>query len=150
MIIPESVAEELRAQRHHEPGLAQIFDAEWITIDRSDDVDFLAAFASYEQRLVQGRSNRGECGVLALGKVRGYELVIDDGHARQIASEEADGQGLRVIVTLTLLCDAIRQGQLTVPMVESLADDLLEGEYHLPFRRGGFRAWAMREGLVDP
>jgi len=36
-----------------------------------------------------------------------------------------------------------------VSMVESLADDLLSGTYHLPFEPGGFRNWAAGQGLID-
>lgn len=49
--------------------------------------------------------------------------------------------------TLALLCDAIRDNLLTVPLVSAVADDLLENEYRLPFGPGGFAGWAEREGL---
>lgn len=104
------------------------------------------AFADYERRLAVGEVNRGECGVLALGKSCGYEVVIDDGAARTIAEEE----GLNVTATLPLLCRAIREMKLTVPMVEALADDLITGEYYLPFERGDFRMWALEQGLIEP
>lgn len=94
--------------------------------------------------MVAGK-NRGECGVLALGKVRGYEVVLDDRVARTIAEED----GLRVTSTLSLLCHAIRAKQLTVAMVEALADDLLAGDYYLPFPAGSFRRWALEEGHLD-
>lgn len=35
-------------------------------------------------------------------------------------------------------------------MVEALADDLISGEYHLPFGSGGFRTWALEQGLIEP
>ena len=38
---------------------------------------------------------------------------------------------------------------LTTVMVEALADDLLEGEYFLPFGRGGFRGHVLEHGLLD-
>lgn len=78
VIVPESVELELLERRHTHPSLAQIFDADWISIDRSEDILFLSAFAGYEKRLVANRRNRGECGVLALGKTRGHQLVLDD------------------------------------------------------------------------
>ncbi len=34
-------------------------------------------------------------------------------------------------------------------MVEALADDLPEGEYFLPFTRGGFRQHVLENGLLD-
>lgn len=145
VVIPESVYLEISDQARQVSSLHQVLEASWIEVDRSEDLDFLAAFATYENRLAVGRMNRGECGVLALGKVRGYEIVLDDQAARSIASDE----GIPVTATLPLLCTAIRDGQLTVPMVEKLADDLLSGDYFLPFGRGGFRQWALEQGLVD-
>lgn len=59
-------------------------------------------------------------------------------------------RGLDITGTLGLLCTAIRPGQLTVPMVEQLADDLLSGTYFLPFGSGGFRRWAEDQGLLGP
>lgn len=145
VLIPESVEAELQFQVNDAPALHAVLDAGWITVDRSNDLSFLSAFASYSDRLAVGRTNLGECGVLALGKVRGFEVVIDDGTARQIADDES----IAATATLPLLCTAIREKQLTVPLVENLADDLLEGEYFLPFQRGGFRQWAIEEGLLD-
>lgn len=145
MVVPETVERELRRQSHEIPVLNEVLNADWIQIDRSDDIEFLTKFSRYEGRLVVGDANLGECGVLALGASRGCELVLDDGVARTLAEEDH----LRVTSTLSLLCRAIREGQLTVPMVEKLADDLLMGDYYLPFSRGGFRAWALQEGLID-
>jgi predicted nucleic acid-binding protein len=144
-VIPESVERELKNQLDEVPALAQVLASDWIHVDRSTDMGFLMAFASYEQRLVVGGRNRGECGVLALGRTRGYEVVLDDATARTIAEEDK----LKVTATLPLLCAAIRDKQLTVPMVQSLADDLISGQYFLPFEQGGFRRWAYQEGLID-
>ncbi|GAA1912513.1 hypothetical protein GCM10009716_22890 [Streptomyces sodiiphilus] len=49
--------------------------------------------------------------------------------------------------TLGLLCDAIREGLLTVPSVSAPADDLLASQYRLPFKHGGFAEWCEREGV---
>ena len=122
----------------------RVLNAEWISTPEEDDVAVLVAFAQFERRLVVGDRNLGECGVLALGKARGWKLVIDDGAARQIAKEEK----LEFTGTLGLLVQGIQEGRLTVAMVEDLADDLITGEYRLPFKRGGFRAWADGEGLL--
>lgn len=46
-----------------------------------------------------------------------------------------------------LLIEAIRAGLLTIELVEALADDLLAGQYRLPFTQGGFRSWAHENGL---
>lgn len=145
VIIPESVEKELREQTHEIPALQQVLDAEWIHVDRSTDLEFLTEFSRYEAQLVVDRTNRGECGVLALGKCRGHEVVLDDQIARTIAKVD----GVRVTATLPLLCRAIRAELLTVPMVEKVADDLLSGYYYLPFRPGEFRRWALEEGYLD-
>ncbi|MDN3478300.1 nucleotide-binding protein [Curtobacterium sp. APC 4022] len=147
LLIPESVEYELLRQERELPALRQILEADWVEVDRSDDLDFTAVFADYEERLVPlgTKDNFGECGVLALGKARGFEVVLDDGTPRGIAEAEK----IRVTATLPLLCEGIRAGQLTVPMVEHLADELIAGDYYLPFGPGEFRRWALEEGLIE-
>lgn len=152
MVIPESVEREVRLQRASYPSLEQITRAGWIEVDRCDDLgdlanlDFLRDFARYERRLVPTGSekNRGECGVLALARARGWTAVLDDGVPRNIAKEE----GIEMTGTLGLLCRAIREERLTVPMVTQLTDDLIRGSYYLPFGPGGFYSWASREGAI--
>ncbi len=78
-------------------------------------------------------------------KIYKCEAVIDDATPRIIAEEK----GIKVTVTVPLLCEAIRAGQLTTVMVEALADNLLEGEYYLPFGPGGFRQHVLENGLLD-
>ena len=80
-----------------------------------------------------------------MGKVYGCEIVVDDLTARKVAEEE----GISCSATVPLLCDAIRQKKLTTPMVEHLADDLLGGQYFLPFGPGGFRRHVVENGLLD-
>ncbi|SFD27567.1 hypothetical protein [Streptomyces aidingensis] len=144
VLIPDVVAEELRngtGQYHH---LRCVLDAEWIETVTLETPAQLAAFVRYERRLVgpDGR-NLGECGVLALAESRpGAVAVLDD----RVAVQAARGR-VTVRRTLGLLCDAIRAGLLTVPLVSAMADDLLRTEYRLPFPPGGFAAWCAREGL---
>ena len=147
VVIPDSVEFELRRQINDVPGIQQILDADWIQVDRTNDLAFVIAFADFEERLVPvgGTANLGECGVLALGKTQGLEVVIDDGTARAIAEAE----GMSVTATLPLLCSGIRAGELTVAMVEHLADELIAGDYFLPFGPGKFKQWALEQGLID-
>jgi len=77
-----------------------------------------------------------------LGEVRGYEAVLDDAVPRSLAQEH----GIRVTAIVPLLCQAIREGKLTVPMVEKVADDLISGEYYLPFGPESFDATHWRTG----
>lgn len=146
VVIPESVGVEIQNQAQSLPALLQVFEAGWIEVDRSTDLMVAAAFARYERRLVDGGTkNRGECGVLALGEVYGYEVVLDDATARTIAEEK----GISVTTTLDLLCQAIRARRLTISLVEKIADDLMVGDYYLPFGPGGFRMHAIKTGLLD-
>ncbi|GAB3980850.1 hypothetical protein GCM10029978_080010 [Actinoallomurus acanthiterrae] len=145
-IIPDVVEAELRSGAGQYPHLRAILDADWIGVVRLDTDAQLAAFSYYEQRLVgpNGR-NIGECGVLALAETSpNATAILDDRVAGKVAAQ----RDVEVRRTLGLLCDAIRQGLLTVPLVSAVADDLLENSYRLPFGLGGFANWAQQEGLT--
>lgn len=143
--IPDTVERELLDIALELPALRAVLDAEWIKVFRSTDVDYQRSYAHFFDRLASGGKNIGECGVLAMGAVYGCEMVIDDSTPRNIANE----LGLNVTATVSVLCDAIRAKQLTTVMVESLADDLLSGDYFLPFTAGGFRQHVLEHGLLD-
>ncbi|WP_328340390.1 nucleotide-binding protein [Micromonospora sp. NBC_00421] len=143
--IPESVERELNGAVEHVPAARAVLDADWIQVHRSTDLDFIEAFAHYADRLVAGGRNVGECGVLAMGQVYKCEIVLDDAVPRQMAEE----RGLQVTATVSLLCEAVRTNRLAMPMVEYLADHLLEGEYYLPFGVGGFRHHVLENGLLE-
>ncbi|MEJ4100743.1 nucleotide-binding protein [Corynebacterium mastitidis] len=147
-VMPESVEREMLFQQASDPRLEQITRAGWIGVDRCNDLGFLRDFARYEQRLVPTGSerNRGECGVLALARARGWMAVLDDAAPRTIAEEEGIGK----TGTLGLLCRAIREERLTVPMVERLTDDLIEGCYYLPFGPGSSTPGPGSGGLSEP
>lgn len=143
--IPDSVERELRNSADHVSAVRTALDADWIHVHRSTSLDFGKAFAYYAERLVVGEKNLGECGVLAMGEVYKCEVVLDDAVPRRIAEEK----GIKATATVPLLCAAIRSKKLTTVMVEALADDLLEGAYHLPFGPGGFRQHVLENGLLD-
>nr|WP_276515381.1 nucleotide-binding protein [Actinomadura coerulea] len=145
VFIPDSVEREINAATNHVSATHAVLDADWIKVYRSTDPRFVQTFARYADRLVADGKNTGECGVLAMGELYGCEIVIDDLTAHSIAEEK----GLRVTASVPLLCQAIRMKKLTMAMVEALADDLLEGEYHLPFGPGGFRRHVIEHGLLD-
>lgn len=144
VLIPDVVRDEISGATHVHPFLNQILDADWVKVDRSDDVELLVAHARYASRLASGRRNLGECGVLALAEVRRDIAVVDDRVARQVGEE----YGVQVTGTLALLCEGIQQGLLTVPLVSKIADDLLATEYRLPVRPGQFESWAREQGLT--
>ena len=49
---------------------------------------------------------------------------------------------------MALMHEAVQDGLLTVRLVSALADDLLRGEYRLPFPHGGYEKWAAENGLL--
>jgi predicted nucleic acid-binding protein len=145
VFMPDVVERELRRQMEDVRAIGQVLDADWIHVFASTDSAYMARFAGYARRLIADGKNEGECGVLAMGATFRCEMVIDDSIPREIAGAE----GLRVTATVPILCDAIRAKQLTLPMVEHVADELLANEYYLPFGPGGFRRHVLEHGLLD-
>lgn len=143
--IPDSVEREIMHAAVDIPVLRAVLEAEWIQVFRSTDLDYASSYSIFYDRLVADGKNVGECGVLAMGAVYGCELVIDDGVPRGIGREF----GLNITATVPILCQAISRSQLTTVMVESLADDLIGGDYYLPFQKGGFRRHVLENGLLD-
>jgi predicted nucleic acid-binding protein len=143
-LIPDVVVDELRVGVTRDSRIQAALDAPWILHYELKSPVEIESFATFASFLVKGDRNRGEAGVLALASAVGGTAVIDDRAARQTA----ENFGISVCPTLRLLCDAIRRGLLTVPLVSALADDLLIGEYHLPFQSGGFETWAKEHGLL--
>ncbi|MEU3221880.1 hypothetical protein ABZ695_01810 [Streptomyces sp. NPDC006976] len=143
--IPSAVQRELYNAADQIPAVRQVVEADWIHVHSSESMEYVGAFSRYHDRLVADGKNVGECEVLAMGKIYGCEIVVDDAAPRRIAEEE----GIRVTATVPILCDAIREQKLTTVMVEELADNLLEGKYYLPFGSGGFRQHVLEHGLLD-
>ncbi|MFV2087370.1 nucleotide-binding protein [Micromonospora sp. LOL_021] len=146
VVIPDVVEAELRDGATRHSYLQMVLDADWVGVVRLDQSAQITAFTYYKQRLVgpDGR-NVGECGVLALAEATPRAVaVVDD----RVARNAAKSRKVEVRGTLGLLCDAIRQELLTVPLVNALADDLLQNSYRLPFGPGGFAKWASDEGLL--
>lgn len=145
VFMPDVVERELRRQTEDVRAIGQVLDADWIHVFTSTDRAYTMSFAGYARRLVADGKNEGECGVLAMGATFKCEMVIDDSTPRAIAETD----GLRVTATVPLLCEAIRAKQLTVQMVEYVADELLANKYYLPFGPGGFRRHVVEHGLLD-
>ena len=143
--IPDTVQRELLDSVDLHPHLRLVLDADWIEMTQVAEVAELAAFSAYSSRLVVGTKNLGECGVLAVAEVRSWAAVVDDRAARNIAKE----RGVSVTGTLALMCEGIREGLLTVPLVSRIADDLLSSSYRLPFQPGQFERWAGEQGMID-
>lgn len=143
-LIPDVVVRELRMGAASDGRLRTVLDADWLIHRELSSPEEMSAFATLSARLVVGDRNVGECGVLALGVALGATVVVDDGTARKAAKDA----GVNIKPTLSLLCDGIRDGLLTVDLVSALADDLIAGSYRLPFQPGGFRRWAAENDLV--
>jgi len=143
-IIPDVVVAELQLAALRDARVVPVLAQSWLKPRRLQTDEEIRAFATFAALLVRGERNRGEAGVLALASCTGGRAVIDDLVARKAASRS----GLRLSGTLALLCEAIQDGLLTVPLVSALADDLLNGEYRLPFGSGGFEKWASENGML--
>lgn len=143
-VIPDAVILELEHGARTDSLIQAVLDADWIERRQLVTPAELEAFAKYSKRLVSGQRNVGEAAVLALAETLPAIAVIDDGAGRRAAHDH----GVQLLPTLALLCEAIRDGLLTVALVSALADDLLASEYRLPFRPGGFKRWADENGLV--
>ncbi|MGV9991219.1 hypothetical protein [Streptomyces sp. NPDC003374] len=146
VVIPDVVAAELRNGSTQHRHLESVLEAEWIETVPLESPTELLIYAEYERLMVgpDGR-NIGECGVLALAETLPNAVaVVDD----RVAVKAARDRSVTVRRTLNLLCDAIRSGLLTVPLVSALADDLLQGQYRLPFQPGEFADWCTREGIL--
>lgn len=143
-IVPDVVEEELKRQAAVNDLLRPVLDANWIGRRAIETDDEIERFALFSARLVRGSFNVGEAGVLAVAASLHGTAVIDDEEGRKAAADH----DVALKPTLALLCEAIRDGLLTVELVGELANDLLFTEYRLPFDPGGFERWAQSRGQL--
>jgi predicted nucleic acid-binding protein len=143
-VIPDVVAAELQAAAVKDGRVAAALDQEWLVNRPLQSADEIRSFAEFSELLVRNDRNRGEAAVLALASCVGGRAVLDDLAGRKAAARH----GIRLCGTLALMCEAIRDGLLTVRLVSALADDLLSGAYRLPFGPGGFEKWVAENGLL--
>ncbi|GAB3907414.1 hypothetical protein GCM10029964_105600 [Kibdelosporangium lantanae] len=68
VVIPEPVAEELELGVHRHPYLRLVLDAPWIQQRQLASVAELDAYHVFENFMLVGERNRGECAVLASPK----------------------------------------------------------------------------------
>jgi predicted nucleic acid-binding protein len=144
-VIPDVVAEELRAGGATDSRISAVVDAPWLEVRSIHTDEEIVQFAGFSALLVKGDRNVGEAGVLTLAKTLPGTAVIDDRAARRAAQSSS----VELRGTLGLLCEAIYADLLTVKLVGALADDLLATEYRLPFKRGGFEAWAAENDVFE-
>lgn len=142
-IIPETVVAELQQGAQADPLQQQVLDADWLEHHALTAPAEVQAYARYRSLLSSGNRNLGEAAVLAVAETFPGTAVIDDAAGRKAA--QTNNVALRP--TLALLCDAIREELLTLPLVSELADDLLASKYRLPFKPGGFETWAKENNM---
>ena len=145
-VMPAAVRNELRGGVHLHPSIQTVLDASWIETHEFDSAPAIAAFSKYAERLVSGNRNIGEAAALALAETLPGCAVIDDAAAHKFAS----AQRVQVTRTLALLCQAISEDVLTPGTVSSIADELIETDYRLPFGKGDFERWAAENLTVSP
>lgn len=116
----------------------------WLEIVHVDGLDELQALVEWMGRVGGSASNQGEATVLAWAAVHGATPVIDDGDARRVALRH----GVPLCGSLRLIADAIGLGRLTEYSATRLVDELLDTGARYPCERGGFAAWACKNGLV--
>lgn len=144
-LVPDTVVDELQRGAAADSRLQTVLEASWLERRELTSPSELEAFAMFSALLVRRGRNRGEAGVLALAATIGGVAVIDDGAGRRAAA----AHHIALRPTLSLLCEAIRENLLTVPLVSALADDLMTNYYRLPFGVGGFEKWASDQGLLE-
>lgn len=143
-VIPDVVVNELRGWAANDSRIAAVLDAPWIEHRELRSPEDIANFGLFSGLLVKGSRNLGEAGVLALAKSTGATAVVDDTAGRNAGKRN----NIAIRPTLALLCDGVRAGLLTIPLVSALADDLLASQYRLPFQSGEFATWAKEHGLL--
>lgn len=144
-VVPSAVIEELERGVDRDYRIRSALDAEWLVRRRLESVSEQSAFERFATPLVSRGRNVGDAEVLALADTIPGIAVVDDGPARRLARRTS----VRCVPTLKLLYDAICDGLLTIDLVSHMADALLATEYRLPFKPGGFIAWANEEGLFS-
>ncbi|HWE91700.1 MAG TPA: hypothetical protein VG317_19720 [Pseudonocardiaceae bacterium] len=143
-VIPDTVTDELNAGIPGRPHLRLVLDAPWIERRDLTTENELRHLGQFAKMLVVNERNLGEAAVLAYAKANGATAIIDDRSARKVAQLH----GVSCRGTLSLLCEAIHDGHLTISLVSTVADHLIESNYRLPFKPGGFERWARENCLI--
>lgn len=140
-----AVIEELRAGLGEHPELHDAIDLPWLRIEPLAELDELALFGQYAQRLGAGTHDVGEATVLAFAEAHGAVAFTDDQTAAQIGRE----RGVKVVRTLALVARGVRHGVLNETEATRLVDELILAGGRYPFSAGEFASWARGNGLFD-
>ena len=134
---------ELREGLHLDPRIQSVLDADWLEHRGISTTTEVEAYTSFARRLVSSDRNLGEAAVLALAQTVPARAVIDDRAACALARSAR----VEFTRTLSLLCEAVHSGLLTLDFVSEIADELIRTDYRLPFGPGEFKEWTARENL---
>lgn len=73
--------------------------------------------------------------------------MIDDGTARRIGED----RGIPIKTTVSVLCDLVNDGAISLDTASTVADRLLTTTYRLPFEPGEFRSFVLQKDMIrDP
>lgn len=142
-IISYAVQKELKIEGGGDSRINNLLNARWIGFHEVDSPVEIDAYLRFTKFFMSGNRNKGEATVLALAKTLPGIAVIDDNGGRKAAEKD----GILCSHTLKLLCDAIREGHLSLSDASSLVDDLLGINYQIPFAKGEFEQWAKEHAL---
>jgi predicted nucleic acid-binding protein len=139
------VVEEPRRRIPEVPDLQRVFEQSWLVEERVDEsLERLGSFVTWAERTgAKGGHDLGEASVLAVASELGFTAVVDDRHARSVASTHYP----HVHGTLWLLAEAWRIDRATEVQVCNLVNALHESGMRLPCNGNGFPEFARRHRL---
>ncbi len=111
VIIPEQVYEEIVYKGRGEPGSKEIENADWISIQKSQDQDFIEKLDKI--------LDKGESSAIALAiELKAKYLLIDESLGREVAKK----YNLHVTGLIGILFEAKKQGLITkvIPLIDRL------------------------------
>jgi predicted nucleic acid-binding protein len=143
--ITSAVEEELLQGGPRHAQLYQVTAQPWLTVVNETALSFLALFSEYHGRLGGGMRNIGEAATLAYAEFHCITAMVDDRAGRRHGVE----RGVKVIGSLELLCEGVRDNVLEVAEAAAVVDLLSDHEAYLPCDGSGFFEWARCEGLLE-
>ncbi|WP_017578225.1 hypothetical protein [Nocardiopsis kunsanensis] len=142
----QAVLDEVGRNDENGATLKLVESASWLGRAQTDSLAFHGRFLEWSQRLrMTPDHNIGETTLCTYADVHGGTVYMDDKPARKVAQR----RGLSVRGTAGLVADACCEGTWTVKSASSFMDDLIGADLRLPFARGGFEAWAAKQGLLS-
>lgn len=140
-----SVIEEVERNDREGEAARRVMAASWLGRATTDSLAYHGRLLTWSRRMgMTDEHNIGETTLCTYADVYGGTVYMDDKPARKVATQHK----LTVRGTAGLVADACCAGTWTVPSASSFMDDLIEAGLRLPFGRGGFKVWAVKQGLL--